>query len=425
MTPLSLLQEMAWALGKGDHPFFPNAWNFRKRGRSPFLFAYFFFAASLTQASEISVVMLGGPPKSIQSYQVGSSFFLSATEMASLYGAQTHWRPVSRLVSLSLHGHVVEFQADSREAFVEGKPVALDSPVLWRASQAWVPISFFASQYFLAWSGLSASFNPRTSILSIVAPGSLLRPARKTMPANQARATASYGSITVKRLRIVIDPGHGGKDPGARGLRGTLEKDVNLEAGLELARLLKGAGVFDVKMTRQDDTFVPLETRSKIANAWHADLFVSLHSNASKNPQDSGFETYFLSEKSSDPQSQRLAEFENSSLSLEAKFRQHAEVQLLLGELSKTEYVNASSEFAGLVSRQVSGQTSLSDRGVKQAGFYVLRGTHSPAILFEMGYLTNGKDEKDLRTESFRERLLRGLYAGILDYAKKNQSPTK
>ncbi len=369
--------------------------------------------------------MSGGSPKSIQSYQIGSSYFLSASEMASFYGAQTYWKPVSHLVALSRRGRLVQLQADSKEAFVEGKPVTLDSPVLWRASQAWVPVSFFVSRPFSAWAGLSASFDAKKSILKIGVSDSLPQVINEAGPAKQAQTSVAYGRIAVKRLRIVIDPGHGGKDPGARGLRGTLEKDINLKAALKLADLLKRTGVFDVKLTRKDDVFVPLETRSKIANVWHADLFVSLHCNASKNSKDSGFETYFLSEKASDPQSQRLAEFENSSLRLEEKFRQQAEVQILLGELSKTEYMNASSELAGLVSRQVSGETSLPDRGVKQAGFYVLRGTHSPAILFEMGYLTNKRDEQDLRSESFQDRLLRGLYAGIVDYAKKNKSPTK
>ena len=392
---------------------------------APLIFPLSVFA----EAAPISIAFAhtGNPPKIVSGYRLGSDYFLSADEMARLYGAQIYWRPVSKIVELSRSGRIVAFKANAAAASVSGHAVPLKSPIVWSASDAWIPVSFLESPAFADWSGTPAFFDQRKSLLTIGESKPLspvMAPAHpKATPI--AKPQVPYGRIWVRKLRVVVDPGHGGKDPGARGIHGALEKDINLKAALELVRLLKKAGVFDVRLTRHDDTFVSLSKRSEIANKWKADLFVSLHSNAAQNPRDSGFETYFMSEKASDPHAQRLAEFENSSINYESKFRQQAEVQMLLGELSKTEYVNASSEFAGLVSRETSGEVNIPDKGVAQAGFYVLRGTHAPAILFEMGYLTNAKDEEDLRSESFRRRLMRGLYSGIVDYAKKINHPKK
>ena len=382
------------------------------------------------EAAPISIAFAhtGNPPKIISGYRLGSNYFLSADEMARLYKAQIYWRPVSKIVELSRSGNILAFEANATAASVSGRSIPLKSQVIWSASEAWIPVSFLESPAFADWSGTPAFFDEHKALLTI-GESKPVPALAAVSPRPQAAANAQnptpYGHIWVRKLRIVIDPGHGGKDPGARGIDGTLEKDINLKAALELARLLKKTGVFDVKLTRHNDTFVSLSKRSEIANQWKADLFVSLHSNAAKNPRDSGFETYFMSEKASDPHAQRLAEFENSSINYESKFRQEAEVKMLLGELSKTEYVNASSEFAGLVSRETGGEVNIPDRGVEQAGFYVLRGTHAPAILFEMGYLTNPQDERDLRSESFRQRLMRGLYTGIVEYAKKINHPKK
>ena len=222
----------------------------------------------------------------------------------------------------------------------------------------------------------------------------------------------------VKR-KIVIDAGHGGKDPGATGRGGTLEKDVNLLAAQELARLLKQEGTFEVMLTRADDVFVPLADRSRLANEFGASLFISLHCNASTNKRENGFEVYFLSEKASDPEAQRLADIENSVVELEGKSAQDAQADLILGELSKTENINAASEWAALLARALSKRTDISPRGVKQAGFYVLRGTHAPAVLFEMAFVTNKSDEAKLESRKYRRRIIDGIYAGILDFAKR------
>lgn len=222
-----------------------------------------------------------------------------------------------------------------------------------------------------------------------------------------------------RRRVIVVDAGHGGKDPGATGTRGTKEKDITLAAALELARVLRERGDFKVVLTRDDDTFVPLADRSKVANDLDADLFVSLHCNAARNHREKGFEVYSVSETASDPEAERLAAAENAALELEGKKPEDEAAKQILLAMTKTEMINESAPFAALVERAIGKHTHASDRGQKQAGFYVLRGTHAPAILVEMSFVSNAKDEAELGSRRFRRRMAEGVAAGIADYARK------
>ncbi|MDE2490436.1 MAG: N-acetylmuramoyl-L-alanine amidase, partial [Elusimicrobia bacterium] len=222
-----------------------------------------------------------------------------------------------------------------------------------------------------------------------------------------------------RRRIVVIDAGHGGKDPGTTGLRGTREKDIALKEALELAKILRERGDFKVVLTRDKDVFVPLSERSKIANDLDADMFVSLHCNASLDHRERGFEVYSISETASDPEAERIAKAENASLELEGKNPEDETAKLILLAMTKTEMINESAPFAALVARDVSKRVDIPDRGVKHAGFYVLRGTHAPAILVEMAFLSDRKEEAELGSRRFRREMAEGIAAGIADYARK------
>jgi N-acetylmuramoyl-L-alanine amidase len=238
-------------------------------------------------------------------------------------------------------------------------------------------------------------------------------------PAKAAAKPAAVKPAEPRQRVIVVDAGHGGKDPGATGTRGTKEKDITLAAALELARVLRERGDFKVVLTRDDDTFVPLSDRSKTANDLEADLFVSLHCNAAGNHRESGYEVYSVSERASDPEAEALAASENAALELEGKKPEEEDAKLILLAMTKNEMVNESAPFAALVERAIGKHVSVSDRGQKQAGFYVLRGTHAPAILVEMAFVSNAKDEAQLGSRRFRRKMAEGVAAGIADYARK------
>ena len=219
----------------------------------------------------------------------------------------------------------------------------------------------------------------------------------------------------------MLDPGHGGKDGGAVGRRGTLEKDINLSAAKELALRLRENGNFDVRLTRDSDVFVKLGDRSKLANDFNAELFVSLHCNAADQRSLSGFEVYFLSERATDPEAERLAEFENSVLAMEGEDVVQDEAAQVLYAMAKNEFINHAAEMAGLMTREISKKVDLRNRGVKQAAFLVLRGANQPAVLVEMAFLSNSRDEAKLVSEKYRGNIVDGIYEGILDYVKRTR----
>ncbi len=222
-------------------------------------------------------------------------------------------------------------------------------------------------------------------------------------------------------IRIVIDPGHGGKDPGASRKGSSREKDLNLTVAKHLYNYLKKQG-FDVKLTRTDDTFVTLGGRSKMANDYQADLFVSVHTNAAKSGTANGFEVYFRSEKPTDKDAAEIAEFENEALQYEETH--YSFVDKLLQSLAKNEYMNESSKLASHVRNYVYKEPGIGiavnqKNAVKQANFYVLRGVQSPAILVEMGYISSAKDRARLNNKAAQKRMGEGIGKGIVVYLKE------
>lgn len=220
---------------------------------------------------------------------------------------------------------------------------------------------------------------------------------------------------------IVIDPGHGGKDPGGRCLFGAREKDLNLDVAKKLYELLSKNKNFDVIITRNSDIFIPLNERSEIANSKGADLFVSIHANAAKNRKEQGYEIYFLSEKATDPWASEVADYENSVVALEDDSKVYDSAALVLHSLARQEYINEGSRLAAFISKSYEKKTPFKNRGIKQAAFYVLRGTYAPGVLVEMGFMTNSYDQKKLNDSKVRKKIAESIYEGILEYAKEKK----
>ncbi len=222
-------------------------------------------------------------------------------------------------------------------------------------------------------------------------------------------------ALGLKIGKIVIDPGHGGHDTGTIGPNGLEEKDLVLDVGRRLGKLLQARLGADVVYTRKDDTFIPLETRTSIANQEQADLFVSIHANSSRDPDARGVETYYLN-------------FTSSAEALDVAARENAasdksihELQDLVKKIALKEKIEESREFASNVQRALhSGLAAKSpgirDRGVKKAPFIVLIGANMPSILAEISFVSNPGDERRLRTSDYRQRIAESLYRGISKY---------
>ena len=249
-----------------------------------------------------------------------------------------------------------------------------------------------------------ASANPDASDLGI-------REAGPTVSGNRSLIRA----LGLKIGKIVIDPGHGGHDTGTIGPNGLEEKDLVLEVGRRLGKLLETRLGAEVVYTRKDDTFIPLETRTAIANQARADLFVSIHANSSHDADARGVETYYLNFTSS-PEALEVAARENA-----VSEKSIYELQDLVKKIALKEKIEESREFAWDVQQSLhSGlavkSPGIRDRGVKKAPFIVLIGANMPSILAEISFVSNPTDEHRLATSEYRQRIAESLYRGIAKY---------
>ncbi len=218
---------------------------------------------------------------------------------------------------------------------------------------------------------------------------------------------------------VVIDAGHGGDDVGARGAEGLLEKDLVLDIAHRLAERFAGNGL-RVVLTRRDDTFVSLEERTSIANDARADLFISIHANATHDTKVRGIETFFLSLAASDDHARQVARRENQAFRIgdtPAKRSDDALVAII-GDLIANEHMEESNEFARLAQLELAGGPQVA-RGVKQAPFVVLEGVQMPAALVEIGFLTNRLDEQLLRDGGERDRIVAALVRAALEFGRR------
>ncbi len=223
-------------------------------------------------------------------------------------------------------------------------------------------------------------------------------------------------ALGLKIGKIVIDAGHGGHDTGTIGPHGLLEKDVVLDVAKRLGRLLQTRLGAEVVYTRRDDTFVPLETRTAIANREQADLFISIHANSSRDEDARGVETYYLNFTSS-PEALEVAARENA-----VSEKSVHELQDLVKKIALKEKIDESREFAGDVQESLYGglalrNSGIRNRGVKKAPFIVLIGANMPSILAEISFVSNPTDERKLETSEQRQRIAESLYRGVARYA--------
>jgi len=235
--------------------------------------------------------------------------------------------------------------------------------------------------------------------------------------------TGGLGQSGMEPLRlIVLDPGHGGHDPGATGPSGLTEKEVVLDVAKRVARLIEDDLGVKVALTRTTDVFVPLRDRTNFANKQRADLFVSIHANAHPRSVSEGVETYFLSSEASDNDARQTAAIENGVVQLEspASKTKGDLLKSILWDLAQSEFQQESSFMAGTVQDSMTRSLRLVNRGVKQAGFYVLGGAAMPAVLIEIGFMTNPKEEKKLATIAHREAVAKAIYAGLSEYKHRH-----
>ena len=286
-------------------------------------------------------------------------------------------------------------RAGSERILVNGMERKLDHQVLVSGAVVYVPLSFARN-----------NLGPMLGV----------RPA--VVPVERVPAAPAPKRFTIKT--IVLDTGHGGKDVGAMGKsRGTREKDTALTLSKKIKAILENAGI-KVILTRSDDTFISLPKRVDITNSSGADLFVSVHINASRSKLLRGFECYYLS-LATDDNARALEAFEDSSLKLgdTASLEHSQQLDKTLWDMTLTENRMESGELASYICESVEESLLIKNRGVRTARFYVLKHSRIPAVLVEGGYISNRYEELKLRDPKFIDRLAEAVARGILRYKER------
>jgi N-acetylmuramoyl-L-alanine amidase len=249
----------------------------------------------------------------------------------------------------------------------------------------------------------------------------------KNVPAVVKKETPVKPKQTQELIKtVVIDPGHGGMDPGAIGQDGTEEKTLVLAIGLQLRDILKEQNGLNVYMTRDKDVFIPLQDRTRFANAKKADIFVSIHANSidgdtKKKEFTKGFKVYFLSQAKNEDD--KLAAMrENAVIKLEDKRDRYDNLQNILIDMVGNEYLRESQDFSILITEKLHSslrQIPKLNLGVGQANFWVLNGAYMPSVLVEVGFISNPKEEQSLKEPSVQKTIAEGIFEAITDLKKK------
>ena len=223
---------------------------------------------------------------------------------------------------------------------------------------------------------------------------------------------------------VVLDAGHGGKDPGTIGRKGTKEKNITLDIVQRLGKLITRNTTVKVIYTRNEDVFIPLWKRTKIANDNNGKIFISVHANANRSSRSNGFETYLLRPgKTQD--AIEVATQENAAIKYEelrdGKYHDLTPEGMILATMAQSTFMKESESLAEQIQTELSKNISAVNRGVKQAGFYVLIGASMPNVLIEVGFLSNANEEKRLRTPTYRQKIAESIYRAIIKFKKERE----
>lgn len=237
-----------------------------------------------------------------------------------------------------------------------------------------------------------------------------------------AAETRERAEVAAPLRVMVLDAGHGGHDPGATGPTGLTEKELVLDVTMRVRQLVEERLGIRVLLSRDSDHFVTLRDRTSFANRERADVFVSIHANAHRQSASEGVEIYFLSSEATDSTARQVAALENSVTQLEKPAARSGRTDVLksiLWDLAQSEFQAESSHLAETVLDAMTRALRIPNRGVKQAGFYVLGGAAMPAVLVEIGFVTNPKEEKKLRDARYRDEIARAIFEGLAEYKRR------
>jgi len=339
-----------------------------------------------------------GPEKTLESpaYKIRGTDYLPLVLICDAYGIDWKWDAASMMVDLKRGSSTIRLRVGEYKVYANGALSLQERPVILHKGAVCIPSDF-----------LRTVFNDMFS-------------APSPAPAAQATidTTALQQPFYYKIKKIVIDAGHGGYDPGAIGRDGIKEKYIVLDIVKRIEDQLEAQGI-KVVLTRDEDKFIPLWSRVDIANRSGADLFVSIHANASRTRRLKGFEVYYLSE-AIDDNAQAAAAAEKASLDIkESSIYRHTDtLDTVLWDLELTEARREAIQLGNCILDNI----DVGKRDIKSARFFVLKGVRMPAVLVEVGYITNADECSKLGWKEYRTEIADKVTRGILEYKRKFES---
>ena len=316
--------------------------------------------------------------------------YLPMEKLCDVYELNCKWDKFIKTAVIQKGQNRITLREGSESVLIDGRLKRIEKPVLLDRGDVYLPASFVKNE---------------------------LAPLFGLELKRRAEIARVPSKVTIKT--VVIDPGHGGKDPGAISRRLRLkEKNMTLAVSKKLKAILEDAGL-KVVMTRDRDVFIPLPKRAEIANRSGADIFVSIHINSSRTKSLKGFECYYLSEAMSDnARAREAAESGAMKIGKESKIEYSSVLSKTLWDMAFTENRQESSELSSHICESIEDNLPIGNRGIRQARFYVLKKTNIPAVLVEAGYISNRFEEMKLKEASFLDRIANAVGQGILRYKR-------
>ncbi len=324
----------------------------------------------------------------VEAVRIGGDKYVAASVFSGIYQLRRDYDVVSQRLLLKKNGHTAVLRPDAEVLLIDGGAVYTDKAAILYRGSLFIPLSLIEER-------LDRLFNRGFGRL----PG---------------------GDEGRNRIRkIVIDAGHGGKDPGAVGRYGLKEKDVALDVSRRVKRMLEERGI-EVVMTRDTDRYISLWQRTSISNKNSPDFFISIHANAHRNRRPSGFEVFYLSD-ALDDSARAVQAVENAVWETECDFsvKPTKNAEAAVWDMLYDEYRLESREMAKCMCDSMQADGIGKNRGVKSARFYVLKGVQSPSVLVEMAFISNKREEAMLKQVSYRQRVADALVKGILNYKER------
>ncbi len=408
-----------------------------------FLFIAAIIPARLSAAGFQVLDSRSGQNRELTVYAESASNYLDLGELAPALQADIQWESTGQRLVLTLEGRRFIFEDLLTFFDCQGQACQLVAPCRVVRGTFLVPVQF-AVEFLPRLLPGRFAFDKTAGALADSGPGaagaapsaqsrpekSVQKPPAAAVTTPAARETAAAPRTDMeKKAReyrietVMIDPGHGGKDPGALGSRyRQREKDIVLDISRRVVARLKKSGLgLRVLITRDSDTFVQLQKRGESANMADAGLFVSIHCNANRKSSVRGTSTYFLDAAKTDEE-RATAMLENAALKHEVEpgeAESKDDINLILQDMAQNEFLRESKDLSAFIHRELVRVLDLPDRGIKQANFAVLRGAYMPAALIETAYISNPQDEGLLRDSAFRERLAGAVADGIIKYIEQ------